>query len=77
MKVAYAEEQRQHAINPLRPSYQKKKGQKLFSSWPFLAQSFVLFVYENDARMYWPVNTYHAYQFDIGSIGRATDKGVI
>ena len=41
MKVAYAEEQRQHAINPLRPSYQKKKGQKLLSSWPFLEQSFV------------------------------------
>ncbi len=28
MKVAYAEEQRQHAINPLRPSYQKKRKAK-------------------------------------------------
>lgn len=28
MKVAYAEEQRQHAINPLRPSYQKKERPK-------------------------------------------------
>lgn len=26
MKVAYTEKQRQHAINPLRPSYQKRKA---------------------------------------------------